>query len=293
MRGTRETRPDFFALRAGGPGSRKGRSPGPCSARTGVKMTQTNEISKIEPQRSTEVATTSESASILSMIERATRDQSVDIHKMERLYEMHERVQARAAEQRFNEAMRAAQAEMRPVAANALNKQTSSRYATYDKLDSALRPIYTRHGFSLSFDEADSPKPDHIRVVCYVAHDDGHTRTYRKDMPADGKGAKGGDVMTKTHAAGAAASYGARYLLKGIFNVAIGEDDQDGNAPAGPISAAQLAELRQLIDAFDVDEERFAAFMKTDVLENLPADRFEKAKVALNAHGARNRSVKP
>jgi hypothetical protein len=50
-------------------------------------------------------------------------------------------------------------------------------------------------------------------------------------MPADGKGAKGGDVMTKTHATGAAMSYGMRYLLKMIFNVAIGEDDKDGNAP--------------------------------------------------------------
>ena len=50
-------------------------------------------------------------------------------------------------------------------------------------------------------------------------------------MPADGKGAKGGDVMTKTHATGAAVSYGMRYLLKMIFNVAVGEDDTDGNGP--------------------------------------------------------------
>ncbi len=50
-------------------------------------------------------------------------------------------------------------------------------------------------------------------------------------MPADGKGAKGGDVMTKTHAVGAAKSYGKRYLLKDIFNIAIGEEDTDGNVP--------------------------------------------------------------
>jgi hypothetical protein len=48
-------------------------------------------------------------------------------------------------------------------------------------------------------------------------------------MPSDGKGAKGGDVMTKTHATGAAESYGMRYLLKMIFNIAIGEEDNDGN----------------------------------------------------------------
>ncbi len=68
-------------------------------------------------------------------------------------------------------------------------------------------------------------------------------------MPADGKGAKGGDVMTKTHATGAAASYGARYLLKGIFNIAVGDDDRDGNAPPETekfITEEQVMELRDL-----------------------------------------------
>ena len=32
----------------------------------------------------------------------------------------------------------------------------------------------------------------------------------------------------KTHAVGAGMSYGMRYLLKMIFNIAIGEDDDDG-----------------------------------------------------------------
>jgi len=168
-------------------------------------------------------------AGLLEVIARAARDPSVDIDKMERLIAMQERVQARDAELAFNQAMNAAQAEMRPIAANASNPQTRSRYATFDKLDRVLRPVYTAHGFSLSFDEADSPKPDHVRVVCYVAHIGGHTRTYHRDMPADGKGSKGNDVMSKTNAAGAAGSYGARYLLKGIWNVAVGEEDDDGN----------------------------------------------------------------
>ena len=68
-------------------------------------------------------------------------------------------------------------------------------------------------------------------MLAYVSHVGGHTRRYEAAMPADGKGAKGGDVMTKTHAFGAATSYGMRYLLKMIFNVAIGEYDLDGNEP--------------------------------------------------------------
>ena len=49
-------------------------------------------------------------------------------------------------------------------------------------------------------------------------------------MPADGKGAQGRDVMTRTHATGSAVSYGRRYLLLMIFNIAVGGEDDDGNA---------------------------------------------------------------
>jgi hypothetical protein len=148
---------------------------------------------------------------LLAVIERAARDPNVDIDKMERLIAVHERVHTRNAEAEFNTAMADAQAEMRPVAADASNPQTKSRYASYAQLDRAIRPIYTNHGFSLSFDEGECDKPDHVRVLCYVAHKGGFSRTYKRDMPADGKGAKGGDVMTKTHAVGAAGSYGSRY----------------------------------------------------------------------------------
>lgn len=165
----------------------------------------------------------------LSLIERLVRDPSVDVDKLERFMQLHERAQARIAEERFHAAMSAAQREMRPVAADADNPQTRSRYASYAALDRALRPIYTSHGFGLSFNTLESAAADVVRVVCDVSHVDGHQKQYRIDMPADGKGARGGDVMTKTHATGAAMSYGMRYLLKMIWNVAVGEDDDDGN----------------------------------------------------------------
>jgi hypothetical protein len=233
---------------------------------------------EIEPER-LPVPAVSESAAIFQIIERAARDPNVDLDKMERLMAMREREMSRQAEQAFNEAMKAAQKEMRSVAADADNKQTSSKYATYAKLDRVLRPIYTNHGFSVSFDEADSPKPDHIRCLAYVAHDAGFTRTYRKDMPADGKGAKGGDVMTKTHATGAAASYGMRYLLKGIFNVAVGDDDTDGNQPADTttINGEQAAAIRSLIEETGTDIAKFCAYFKVEAVPDLLASQFDRA----------------
>ena len=165
----------------------------------------------------------------IEIFERLARDPSMDVDKLERLMQMHERMFAKVAEERFNTAMSEAQAKMRPIAADAENPQTRSKYASFAQLDRALRPIYTELGFGVSFDTADCPLVDHVRVVALVTHAAGHSRPYRVDMPNDGKGAKGGDVMTKTHATGAALSYGARYLHKMIWNVAVGEDDRDGN----------------------------------------------------------------
>jgi hypothetical protein len=187
------------------------------------------------------VTVSSEAAALIQVISKAAGDPSVDVNKLERLMAMHERITEREAEKAFNVSMSACQAEMKQISADATNPQTRSKYATYAKLDSELRPVYTRHGFALSFDEGES-KPEMVRVVCIVSHIGGHSRTYHRDMPADGKGAKGGDVMTKTHAAGAAGSYGARYLLKGIFNVAIGEHDDDGNGAAGGGNGKRLDE---------------------------------------------------
>lgn len=231
--------------------------------------------------------------SILDVIDRASTDPSVDVTKMEKLLSMYERVQAREAEMQFNAAMTGAQKEMRSIAADASNPQTHSKYASYNALDKVLRPIYTQQGFALSFDTGDAAE-NYVRVLCYVSHGAGHTRTYRVDMPADGKGAKGGDVMTKTHAAGAAMSYGSRYLLKLIFNVAVGEHDDDGNGASASeyISADQVATLKSMIArGWPEDAEyigKFCGYLtkltgtEIEALRDLPGKYYEQAVVALN-----------
>ena len=208
----------------------------------------------------------------LGIVARAAADPSVDADKMERLYALMERQQAQQAEVAFNDAMSAAQGRMGRVSADATNPQTRSQYATYGKLDKALRPIYSQHGFSLSFDSTDSPKEEHARFLCYCSHAAGHTRTYRIDMPVDGKGAKGNDVMTKTHAVGSGASYGMRYLLKMIFNVAVGEDDDDGNGAGGRPPSPE-------------EEKRDAWVMRAKGIETPDKYRSEYAAL-LTAYGA-------
>ena len=149
------------------------------------------------------------------------------IDVIERLAALQRDMLAREAEVDFNEAMNRVQTEIRRIAPDAVNPQTRSKYASYAAIDRVIRPIYAKEGFSLSFSTEECPIPEHVRCVCFVSLR-AHTRKYQVDMPSDGKGAKGGDVMTKTHACGAAMQYGMRYLVKYIWNIAVGEDDTDG-----------------------------------------------------------------
>lgn len=220
----------------------------------------------------------------MAMIDRAIAS-GAGIETIERLMSLQERWEANQAKKIYDEAMRAAQEEMRPVLLNAKNDQTKSRYATYEALDGAIRPIYTRHGFTLSFDTADCPLPDHIRIVCEVACG-GHRTHPHIDMPADGKGAKGGDVMTKTHAAGAAVTYGRRYLLGMIFNITTTTKDDDGNSAGNPdlamtITADQYRELQDLLKESGSEEPAMLAFVNAKTVEEMTIAQYAKAKAAM------------
>ncbi len=178
----------------------------------------------------TEIATRPQSSDLQfqHLIERYLRDPSIDVGKLDQMVALQERMMRWQAETAWNNALAEAQAKMHAVANDSANLQTRSRYASYAAMDAALRPIYSSHGFALSFNTEDS-RDGFVKILCDVSKG-GHTRRYQIDMPADGKGARGNDVMTKTHATGSAVTYGMRYLLKMIFNVATGDADDDGNA---------------------------------------------------------------
>jgi len=225
-----------------------------------------------------------ETAAIIQVIERAASNPAVDIDKMERLLAMQERILTRNAEANFNDAMSACQSAMTRISADASNPQTRSKYASYANLDRHLRPIYTNHGLSLSFGTKDAPAPEVVRVVCIVAKG-GFSREYQIDMPADGKGAKGGDVMTKTHATGSGVSYGMRYLLKMIFNVAVGEDDNDGNGDRVSPSEVHLTPSQEGY------AEEFGAKFKAILAADRPEEEVAAEVYGLHMEATEDQSV--
>lgn len=183
---------------------------------------------------------TTNSTSLLQAIATAASNPAVDLDKVERLFKIHEAVVAREAEMAFNAAFSRAQANMPIVVAKSLNSQTSSKYAKLAVIVEAIAPIYTEEGFSVSFNNAESPIPGNIRVIAKLSHPQGHSRDYQIDMPLDNVGMKGTANKTNVHATGATNSYARRYLTLMIWNLTT-EDDVDAQKRPGKGAANEGA----------------------------------------------------
>ena len=226
-----------------------------------------------------------ETKQAIELYTRCAADKEFPLERLERVMAMRNALIEKDNENAWLGSMALAQQKMKAIVANANNEQTKSRYATYDQLDAAVRPIYSRFGFMLTFDTEDTDRTDNVRVVCFVSCC-GHTRRYHIDIPADGKGAKGGDVMSRTHATKSAISYGQSALLTMIFNLAVsGKRDDDGNA-AGRINVAlisdeQLKELQDLAKKGKADLKKFCALFHVKTLNEIPEPLFHAAKEQL------------
>ncbi|WP_405648724.1 ERF family protein [Pseudomonas sp. Ld6] len=216
-------------------------------------MTNSALAERTETRQVASPAATNESTAMLTMIQRAATDPAFDADKMQKMMEMYERHTDRTAAAAFNAAMVRAQAEIGPVFRDKFNAQTNSAYAALESIDRKISPVYTLHGFSLSFGTGDSPLVSHIRTVCDCMHEAGHTKTYHVDLPIDSAGIKGSVNKTGVHAAGSTFSYARRYLTMMIFNVVLTNEDDDGNGadpeptPEPVITAGQAAQLDALL----------------------------------------------
>jgi hypothetical protein len=212
-------------------------------------------------------------------------------------------------EEAWHDAMRECQKEMGPISKDAANGATRSKYATLAALDEVLRPIYCKHGFDVTFDtEPLADGSDSVKVTLDVTHTGGWQKTFEIEMPCDGKGAGGRQMMTRTHAMGSATTYGRRYLLTMAFNISTVDDD--GNAasarpeqaePAASVakvSEEQVDTLISLCDEVGANKRLLCAYlssppvlnMKIGSIADIPAAAYERVLKQLRLKQASNAS---
>jgi ERF superfamily len=181
---------------------------------------------------------------LMSFIERAAKDDSFDVAKFGELLRLQRDVGHDQSRRAFNQGMADAQSEMLPVVRDAKNSHLGNKYAKLETIDAAMRPIYTRHGFSVRFGSAPAPTEGYIRITCTVAHAGGYFEENYLDAPIANLGSQGGRTATTgVQAVGSAVTYLRRYLLGMVFNIVLADEDDDGEgmrraAPMQRVAAA-------------------------------------------------------
>lgn len=181
--------------------------------------------------------------SIMAVISRAAADPSCDIDKMERLLQMHERMEAKGAEQAFNAAMARMQCEMPTVFEGSVNSHTKNTYATLDDINRAVKAVMQAHGFAVTF------KVEHVasgvRVTGILMHSAGHREETTLLLPIDT-----GPGRSTVQAVGSSVTYGKRYVMCALLNITTGDapdDDGAGAAPEPTVTPAQAKQIEALL----------------------------------------------
>lgn len=234
--------------------------------------------------------------STLGLIQMALA-QNIDPDKLTKLFDLHERNEKNKAIIAYNNAMNAAQGEMPTIKADSFNNQTKSAYISVEGLNKSIKPIYAKHGFSLSFGEGTPPKEGLCRTTCEVRHIGGHSESFYLDLPLDGVGIKGNANMTAIHGRLSSDTYAQGRLLRKIFNLTVVDDetDNDGNE-ANCITADQMADLNKIIDeirsvtTFDMDA--FLKWLQVKSIDKIQVEAFTAVKRELERKLAEGHAIK-
>ncbi|MGY2052370.1 ERF family protein [Methylobacterium sp. JK268] len=222
-------------------------------------------------------AVAGETTAVLSLIERAARDPNFDVAKMQQLLDMQERVIARNARAAFASAFAGMQQDL-PVIPERGRGDKGMKYALWEDVNDAIKPVLARHGFGISFKTGRTP--DRVTVTAILMHRDGHSEETTLELPVDTSGSK-----NAVQAVGSSTSYGKRYTAAALLNLTSrGEDDDGKSAGLGPrITEEQHAALQGLAQEVGADLPRFLKHIGVPSLADIPATRFEEAKRALEA----------
>jgi len=203
---------------------------------------------------------------------------------MQLLIDMRDRDIAAAKEIAFFKAFTGMQAEIPAIAKTGDIKDNSgkvrSRYALFEDINEAVKPVLAKHGFGLFFKEEITP--NEIRVTLVIFHEAGHKLEWGAVLPADNSGAK-----SPIQAIGSSVSYMKRYLMIGALNVTTCGEDDDGVASnvgkkPTPPKDEPAAETAQFAQEWADGLTAMQAAKTEEEVKRIGTQMFNKAKEAKN-----------
>lgn len=232
----------------------------------------------------------SNDGALISILERAARDPSVDIDKFERLALMKERMEAQEAKRAFNAAMARAKGRIPPILKNRVvdftsqKGRTNYRHEDLSMIARTIDPILQEDGLSYRFrSRQDGNK---LVVTCIITHALGYSEETELAAPEDHSGNK-----NAIQAIGSVATYLQRYTLKLALGLASSVDDDAKAANAAEtITDEQAEQIKQALDDTNGSISKFAEYFGIEKLTDLPAAKFSAAMTAITNSAKRRAS---
>lgn len=171
-------------------------------------------------------------------------------------------------------ALSKAQASLRNAKNTANNPFYKSKYAPLGEVLDLVRPVLAENG---------------LAIVQYPSSEDGKTISIHTMLTHESGEFIDFDPLTLTaekitpQGAGAAITYGRRYSVSGIFNIA-SEDDDDGNSlekakpePPKKIDNTKAKVIYDLLEKTNSDVVAFLKYYKVQNIEDMTVDIFTNA----------------
>lgn len=229
---------------------------------------------------------TGEGATLLSVIGRAASDPNTDVDKLERLMSLYERVTERQAKAEYTAALAELQIELPEIeerGAIKIGHGNAQRYALWEDINVAIKPLLNKHGFALSFKTGRDG--DRVSVTGILSHRAGHSEETTMWLPVDNSGSK-----NAVQGIGSSTSYGKRYVASALLNITSrGEDDDGWSGGTQTITTEQIERLSALADEVGADKIKYCAHLKVVSIAAIPASRYREAEQALLAKKAAKR----
>lgn len=176
----------------------------------------------------------------LELYERLAKDSSVDVAKFEKVLDLKRGIEADRAKAAFFADFAAMQAKLPTISKRGeilnRNGQVQSKFAQYEDIQAAVKPILREFRFSVSHSQTPDSTKEMV-IVTYLVHEGGHILSSTFKADADTSGSK-----NAVQGLGSVSQYGKRYNLVALLDLEIsGRDDDaqtagkkaDAQAPAG------------------------------------------------------------
>ena len=186
---------------------------------------------------------------MMQTLERLARDPQIPTERITELFRLAEKRETAMMRRIYFGDMNALQAELTQITRDKPNPAFHSKYATEAAIDAAARPIYTRHGFSITYGTAPATVPGNIMVTCTVAHRSGWNEVHALEGPA----IPANRGVTQLQAIGGTVTYLKRTLIKMVLALVTADDpeDNDGNPITGSGTENKPLSLADVVAKFE------------------------------------------